>query len=136
MAGAADGERSPNPTVPDPAWSRSHPLTQPSGPDGTAPAFPATDTDTDTVTSPPPGGSRDQGDAPARSLAPSSAQRPASGSRPAEIVRHGPGVPASAPASQAGPTAEEVWRTGLPGGRGRKRSLRRRLVGPAITVIL
>src|SRR5690349_19611468 len=32
----------------------------------------------------------------------------------AEVVRYGPGVPATPPASQAGLTAEHIWRTGLP----------------------
>jgi peptidoglycan/LPS O-acetylase OafA/YrhL len=53
-----------------------------------------------------------------------------------EIVRYGPGVPASVPASQAGPEAERVWRTGrLP--EPSRRPLRlRRLFGSALTVIL
>jgi len=55
---------------------------------------------------------------------------------PSGIVRYGPGVPASVPASQAGPEAERVWRTGhLP--EPSRRPLRlRRLFGSALTVIL
>ena len=55
---------------------------------------------------------------------------------PTDVVRHGPGVPASLPASQAGPEAERVWRTGrLP--EPSRRPLRlRRLFGSALTVIL
>jgi hypothetical protein len=55
---------------------------------------------------------------------------------PSDIVRYGPGVPASVPASQAGPEAERVWRTGrLP--KPSRRPLRlRRLFGSALTVIL
>lgn len=49
-----------------------------------------------------------------------------------EIVRHGPGVPATVPGSQAESTAEEVWRSGVPR---RTRPLRGR-VGAALTVIL
>lgn len=61
---------------------------------------------------------------------------PACGARPMEIVRHGPGVPATVPGSPAEPTAEEVWRSGLPGGGPRrKRPLRSRL-GPALTAVL
>jgi hypothetical protein len=52
------------------------------------------------------------------------------------MVRHGPGVPATTPADRTGPTAETVWRTGLPGGKSRRKGWKRRLVGPAITVVL
>jgi hypothetical protein len=54
---------------------------------------------------------------------------------PPEVVRYGPGVPAS----QAGVAAESVWRTGQrPGPSGRNRGPRRmrRLLGSALTVIL
>jgi len=53
-----------------------------------------------------------------------------------DVVRYGPGVPASVPASQARPEAERVWRTGrLP--EPSRRPLRlRRLFGSALTVIL
>ena len=55
---------------------------------------------------------------------------------PSDVVRYGPGVPASVPASQAGPAAERVWRTGrLPEPPRRPRRLRR-LFGSALTVIL
>jgi hypothetical protein len=55
---------------------------------------------------------------------------------PSDVVRYGPGVPASVPASQAGPAAERVWRTGrLPKPPRRPRRLRR-LFGSALTVIL
>ena len=55
---------------------------------------------------------------------------------PSDVVRYGPGVPASVPASKAGPEAERVWRTGhLP--EPSRRPLRlRRLFGSALTVIL
>lgn len=125
MAGSPGGETPPDPTVPDPAWT--HPPTQQSVPSGTAPAFSAMDT----VTGAPQGGSRGQ-DGSAQLVAPWSA----SGGRPQEIVRHGPGVPASVPSSQAEPTAEQVWRTGLPGGDPSPKRRLRRLAGPAVTVIL
>jgi hypothetical protein len=54
---------------------------------------------------------------------------------PSEVVRYGPGVPAS----QAGVAAESVWRTGQrPGPPARQIQLRRvrRLLGLALTVIL
>jgi hypothetical protein len=65
-----------------------------------------------------------------------SAGWPADSARPREIVRHGPGVPVTVPGGPGEPTAEEVWRSGLPGGvPRRKRPLRRRF-GPALTVVL
>jgi hypothetical protein len=55
---------------------------------------------------------------------------------PAELVRYGPGVPATPPAGRAALTAEHVWRnTGAPGALGRLARLRR-LSGWALTVIL
>jgi hypothetical protein len=55
---------------------------------------------------------------------------------PPGIVRRGPGVPVSSAAGQAGPTAEQVWRTGqLPAPPRRRRQLRRAASG-ALTVIL
>jgi hypothetical protein len=132
MAGSPGDEGPVDPTVTKPAWT--HPPTQPGLPNRTAPAFPAdtvTGLPADTVTSLPPGGSRGQDGA----LQPAS-RWPVSGSRPQEIVRHGPGVPASTPVSQAGPTAEEVWRTGLPGDGPRPKSPLRRLAGPVLTVVL
>ena len=59
---------------------------------------------------------------------------PAGSARPREIVRHGPGVPATVPGGPAGPTAEEVWRSGLPGGGPRRKRPLRRRIGPALTV--
>ena len=53
------------------------------------------------------------------------------------VVRHGPGVPGAAGASQAG--AESIWRTGRPAGPPPRRlRLRRvrRVLGSALTVIL
>ena len=50
---------------------------------------------------------------------------------PAEIVRSGPGVPAPG----AGDKAEQIWRGGLPRGQARRPRLRR-LLGPALTVVL
>jgi hypothetical protein len=64
------------------------------------------------------------------------APRAAGGGRPGELVRHGPGVPVTTAADRTGPTAEEVWRTGLPGGKPRRKGWRRRLIGPALTVAL
>ncbi len=53
-----------------------------------------------------------------------------------DVIRYGPGVPATPPASQAGLTAERVWRTGRsPESHRRPPRLRRRL-GAALTVIL
>ena len=171
MAGSPGGQGTPDPPDADPTWSWSppptavppshpptavpptavpptavppttvpptHSPTQPSSGSGTAPASPATETVTG---SPQPvpwwrEGSEPQSKSPA--------WWPASSARPAEIVRHGPGVPAAAPVSQAvpvsqsGPTAEQVWRTGLPEGSDYrpKKPLYRRVIGPAITAIL
>jgi hypothetical protein len=56
--------------------------------------------------------------------------------RSSDVVRYGPGVPVSVPASQAGLQAERVWRTGrLPEPPRRRARLRRRL-GSALTAIL
>jgi hypothetical protein len=86
-----------------------------------------TQTQTQTAAGPRPGGSA-QREAPAA--------WPASSVRPREIVRHGPGVPATVPRGPAEPTAEEVWRRGLPGGIPRPRRPLRRRLGPALTVVL
>jgi hypothetical protein len=155
MAGSPGDQGAPDPTVPDPAWSwpppptavpptvvppttvppsppaaavtPTHPPTQPSPPGGQAAAFTATET----VSGSPQDGSRWE------NKAQPAAWRQASSGRPQEIVRHGPGVPAIAPDSQAGPAAEEVWRTGLPGESPRRqKSLYRRAAGPVLTVIL
>jgi len=76
---------------------------------------------------------------------PSLAAAPAPGAAPpplSDVLRYGPGVPASqagVPASQAGAAAESVWRTGRrPEPPPRQRRLRRlrRLLGMALTVIL
>jgi len=56
--------------------------------------------------------------------------------RPADTVRHGPGVPVPAPAGQAGPTAEQVWRTGPLPEPPRHRHRLRRVASGALTVIL
>jgi hypothetical protein len=56
----------------------------------------------------------------------------ASGQRPSEIVRYGPGVPPS----QAGVSAEQVWRTGQMPDPPRRPVRVRRLAGTLITVIL
>lgn len=53
------------------------------------------------------------------------------------VVRSGPGVPVSPPASHAELTAaERVWRTGRPAGPGRRPAGLRRRVGSALTVVL
>ena len=54
----------------------------------------------------------------------------------ADIVRYGPGVPAAPPASQAGVTAERIWRTAHLPESPRRRVGLRRLFGTALTVIL
>jgi hypothetical protein len=57
-------------------------------------------------------------------------------------VRHGPGVPALGPGSEVapgsppGPSAAEIWRTGLPGGGAPRQRPLRSLAVPALTVIL
>jgi hypothetical protein len=53
--------------------------------------------------------------------------------QPTDVMRYGPGVPASPPASQAGLTAELIWRTGRPPKPPRRPG---RLIGVALTVIL
>lgn len=60
-----------------------------------------------------------------------------SGGYPQQVVRHGPGVPALAlwRAGESVPTAEEVWRTGLPPSALRPRPLRR-VAGTALTGVL
>jgi hypothetical protein len=57
---------------------------------------------------------------------------------PGGLRRHGPGVPGPAAAERAAPTAEEVWRTGLPSGPppGRVGRRWRRRAGSALTVAL
>ena len=54
---------------------------------------------------------------------------------PLEVIRYGPGVPALGQVSAAVPTAEEVWRAGLPG-KPRRPWRPRRLAGPALSVAL
>jgi len=54
----------------------------------------------------------------------------------AGIVRYGPGVPATPPPSQAGVTAERIWRTAHLPEPPRRRVGLRRLFGAALTVIL
>jgi hypothetical protein len=53
-----------------------------------------------------------------------------------DVVRYGPGVPASAPASLAGLQAERLWRTGPLPEPPRRRGTLRRLLGSALTVAL
>ena len=53
-----------------------------------------------------------------------------------DVVRYGPGVPVSAPASQAGLQAERLWHTGRLPEPPRRRGRLRRLLGSALTVIL
>ena len=53
-----------------------------------------------------------------------------------DVVRYGPGVPAPGAASQAGVTAEQVWRTGRLPEAPRRRGRMRRTLGSALTVIL
>jgi hypothetical protein len=129
MTGSTDGQGLPYPadTAPGDTAPAStapmHPATLPNLPGGAPPAF----TQTQTAA-----GSRPGGSAPPEAPA----AWAASGARPREIVRHGPGVPGTLPGRPAEPTAEEVWRSGLPGGvPRRKRPLRRRF-GPALTVVL
>ena len=54
----------------------------------------------------------------------------------AEVLRYGPGIPATPPASQAGLTAEFIWRTGRPPGAHRRPARLRRWLGAALTVLL
>jgi hypothetical protein len=63
--------------------------------------------------------------------------QPAPASQPAQsqVVRYGPGVPAAGLASQAAPTAEQVWGARPPNASRPPRRLRR-LAGPAISVAL
>ena len=53
-----------------------------------------------------------------------------------DVVRYGPGVPAAAGASQAGVTAEQVWRTGRLPEAPRRKGRMRRTLGSALTVVL
>jgi hypothetical protein len=55
---------------------------------------------------------------------------------PSDVVRYGPGVPVSEAASETGPEAERVWRTGRPPNPPRRTPRLRRLLGSALTVIL
>jgi|HubBroStandDraft_5_1064220.scaffolds.fasta_scaffold02743_5 hypothetical protein len=52
-----------------------------------------------------------------------------------DVVRYGPGVPAAA-VSQAGVTAEQVWRTGRLPEPPKRKARMRRMLGSALTVIL
>lgn len=55
---------------------------------------------------------------------------------PTDVVRYGPGVPATPATDQAGVSAEWVWRTGHPPtSRAGSRRLRQ-MLGPALTVVL
>ena len=53
-----------------------------------------------------------------------------------DVVRYGPGVPVTQPASRGGRTAERVWRGGQPPVPDRRPRRLRRLLGSALTVIL
>ncbi len=59
-----------------------------------------------------------------------------------QVVRHGPGVPVSIPSAQTAsspqnaPTAEQVWREGLPAGLPPPRRRARQVAGTAISVAL
>jgi hypothetical protein len=55
---------------------------------------------------------------------------------PTEVVRYGPGVPATQSADQAGLTAERVWRSSRPPVPPQRPHRLRRLFGSALTVIL
>lgn len=55
---------------------------------------------------------------------------------PGGLYRHGPGVPSAGPGAQPVPTAEEVWRTGVPPGQSPGRGRWRRRAGSALTVAL
>ena len=55
---------------------------------------------------------------------------------PADVVRHGPGVPVTPPAGQAGWTAERVRHTGRPPASARRPRRLRRLFGSALTLVL
>ncbi len=62
-------------------------------------------------------------------------QAPGSGGS-SDVVRYGPGVPAAAAPSQAGVTAEQVWRTGRLPEAPRRKGRMRRTLGSALTVVL
>jgi hypothetical protein len=73
----------------------------------------------------------------ALSIPTASSASPGSSAPPPDVMRYGPGVPTVPPASQAGLTAEHVWRTGRPAQPPpRRRGRLRRLSGSALTVIL
>lgn len=57
---------------------------------------------------------------------------------PMPLVRHGPGVPVrvAPPTYPSAPTAEDVWRAGLPAGRPTGPGRVRRLLSPAISIVL
>jgi hypothetical protein len=63
------------------------------------------------------------------------AYQPPASAASSDVVRYGPGVPAPA-ASQAGVTAEQVWRTGRLPEPPKHRARMRRTLGSALTVIL
>src|ERR1700722_2415702 len=120
MAGSPDGQGLPSQAGTVPAGATPvHPSTRPSLPGEALSSF----AQTQTAAGSRPGGTAQPG---------APAAWPAGSARPPEIVRHGPGVPVTAPGSPGEPTAEEVWRSGAPR---RRRPLRRR-VGPALTVVL
>jgi hypothetical protein len=61
---------------------------------------------------------------------------PAPAGPPGEVVRYGPGVPATVEPGHPGLTAEHVWRGGTPPKAPRRPGRLRRLLGSALTVIL
>lgn len=127
MTDSADDERPPAPDHADPdhglpssrpSFTPSHPPTKAGHPRTDEVAWDRTATAT--------GG-------PGQAWSPDSGAPPP-GSGPAE-VRFGPGVPGAVPASQGAVSAEEVWRTGLPGPSASPGRWRRR-AGAALTAAL
>ncbi len=143
MAGSPGGSGSVGPYDGGQATPQTHPATE------AAPAYPPTQVlryGPGVPTTGPPGapgvpGAPGTGGAPGTLI---SAQTTAgltdSTGRPQEMVRRGPGVPPSAPATvsapQTGPTAEQVWRAGLTAGAPRRPRRRLRQARTALSAVL
>lgn len=163
MAGSLGAQGLPSPDEPGPAHQETPilpahlPTVTASPPTGTAPVYPPQDSPEQpyqptqasqpSPSQPGPGWDRTRtvtGAGAGVSPAPLSARAaPAAGSGgnagdagyPRQVIRYGPGVPAPDYVSQAVPTAEEVWRAGLPS-EPRRPSQLRRLAGLALSAAL
>jgi len=129
--------------APDGAASPTHPATEASAPPTHAATELSPPQPTGTLppdrTSTVPGRPRPNGPIPPAGQHGSRDQRTPETERPGGATglhRYGPGVPAAGLGDRPFPTAEEVWRTGLPPGQSSRRGRWRRRAGTALTVVL